>query len=100
MQRLMEQAPNLDAVFVNSDLMAIGAINAIQNSGKTVPGDVAVIGYDDLSIAAYNNLPLTTIRQNISLVGKLLTQNLIQYIQSGTITNVTTPVELVIRQSA
>lgn len=100
MQRLMEQSPKPDAVFVNSDLMAIGAINAIQHSGKTVPEDVAVVGYDDLSIAAYNNLPLTTIRQNISLVGKLLTQNLIQFIQTGTITNVTTPVELVVRQSA
>ena len=51
MQRLLEQSPDLDAVFVNSDLMAIGAINVIQNSGKRVPEDIAVVGYDDLSIA-------------------------------------------------
>ena len=100
MQRLLDQSPDLDAVFVNSDLMAIGAISAIQNSGKRVPEDIAVVGYDDLSIATYNNLPLTTIRQNFPLVGKLLAQNLIQYIQTGIVTNVTTPVELVIRQSA
>ncbi len=100
MQHLLEQSPDLDAVFVNSDLMAIGAINTLQSSGKRVPEDVAVIGFDDLSIAAYNNLPLTTIRQNIPLAGRLLAQNLVQYIQTGVITNVTIPVELVIRKSA
>lgn len=100
MQQLLEQSPDLDAVFANSDLMAIGAINFIQNSGKRVPEDIAVVGYDDLSIANYNNVPLTTIRQNIPLAGKLLAQNLIQFIQSGAITNVTIPVELVIRKSA
>jgi DNA-binding LacI/PurR family transcriptional regulator len=100
MQRLLEQSPDLDAVFVNSDLMAIGAINAIQNSGKRVPDDIAVVGYDDVSIAAFNNLPLTTVRQNIPLAGKLLAQNLVQYVRTGVVTNVTVPVELVIRESA
>jgi DNA-binding LacI/PurR family transcriptional regulator len=100
MQQLLEQFPDLDAVFVNSDLMAIGAISVIQNSGKRVPDDIAVVGYDDLSIANYNNLPLTTVRQNIPLAGKLLAQNLVQYIQTGVVTNVTVPVELVIRKSA
>lgn len=100
MQQLLAQAPDLDAVFVVSDLMAVGAIAVIQNHGQRVPEDIAVVGYDDLSIAIYNNLPLTTIRQNISLIGKLLAQNLIQYIQTGVVTSVMTPVELVIRQSA
>jgi DNA-binding LacI/PurR family transcriptional regulator len=100
MQRLLKQAPDLDAVFVNSDLMAIGAINVIQNSGKRVPEDIAVVGYDDLSVAALNNLPLTTISQNIPMAGRLLAQNLVQYIQTGVVTNVTIPVELVIRKSA
>ncbi|MFT3893732.1 MAG: substrate-binding domain-containing protein [Anaerolineales bacterium] len=84
---------------MNSDLMAIAAINVIQNCGKHVPKDIAVVGYDDLAIAAYNNLPLTTIRQDIPLIGKLLAQNLIHFIQTGEITNVITPVELVIRKS-
>ena len=70
MQQLLKQSPDLDAVFVNSDLMAIGAINVIQNVGKRVPEDIAVIGYDDLSLANYNNLPLTTVRQNIPLAGQ------------------------------
>jgi DNA-binding LacI/PurR family transcriptional regulator len=100
MKQLLEQVPDLDAVFVNSDLMAIGAINAIQHAGRRVPSDIAVIGYDDLSVARFNNLPLTTIRQQIPLAGKLLAQNLIQYIQTGVITHVTIPVELVVRDSA
>lgn len=100
MQRLLEQAPDLDAVFVNSDLMAIAAITVIQASGKRIPGDVAVVGYDDLSIASYTTLPLTTIRQNIPLAGTLLAQNLIHHIDTGLVTNVTVPVELVIRKSA
>lgn len=100
MRRLLEQAPDLDAVFVCSDLMAIGAIDVIRNYGRSVPEGVAVVGYDDLSIAAFNNLPLTTIRQNIPLAGRLLAQNLIQYLQTGLVSNVTIPVELVVRKSA
>jgi DNA-binding LacI/PurR family transcriptional regulator len=99
MHRLMENSPDLDAVFVNSDLMAIAAINVIQNRGKRVPEDIAVVGYDDLPLARYNNLPLTTIRQNLRLAGRLLAQNLTQYIQTGVVTNETIPVELVIRKS-
>jgi DNA-binding LacI/PurR family transcriptional regulator len=100
MQRLLKQSPDLDAVFVNSDLMAVAAIKIILESGRRVPDDVAVVGYDDVSIATYNNLPLTTIRQNVPVAGSLLAQNLIRYIKTGEITNVTTPVELVIRKSA
>ncbi len=100
MQRLLEASPDLDAFFVNSDLMAIAAIQVLQGGGRRVPEDVAVVGYDDLPIAAYNSLPLTTIRQNLPLAGKLLAQNLIQYIQTGVITSVTLPVELVLRRSA
>lgn len=99
-KRLLAKVPDLDAVFVNSDLMAIAAMDAIRGQGKRVPEDVAVVGYDDLSIAELSNPPLTTIRQNIPLAGKLLAQNLVQYIQTGIVTNVSTPVELIVRQSA
>lgn len=97
MRQLLESAPDLDAVFANSDLMAVGAINVLHEQGRRVPQDVAVVGYDDLSIAKINNL--TTISQNIPLVGKLLAQNLIQNIETGLVTNVTIPAELVIRKS-
>ena len=100
MERLLEQAPDLDAVFVNSDLMAAAAINTLQDAGKRVPEEVAVVGFDDLSLAGYNSLPLTTVRQNIPLAGRFLAQNLIQYLKTGVVTNVTIPVELVVRKSA
>ncbi len=99
MNKLLEQAPDLDAVFVNSDLMAIAAMDMIREQGCRVPEDIAVVGYDDLSIAEYSNPPLTTIRQNIPMAGKILAQNLIQYLQTGIVTNVAVPVELVVRKS-
>jgi DNA-binding LacI/PurR family transcriptional regulator len=100
MRSLLEQAPDLDAVFVNSDLMAIEAMNVIREQGWRVPEDIAVVGYDDLSIAAHCNPPLTTIRQNIPLAGRLLAQNLLQHLETGVVTNTSIPVELIIRRSA
>ncbi len=100
MQQLLDHSPDLDAVFVNSDLMAIAAIEVLQTAGRRVPQDVAVVGYDDLSIAARCNPPLTTIRQNIHMAGRLLAQNLLQNLETGLMTNVSLPVELVVRRSA
>ncbi len=100
MLKLLGQAPDLDAVFVNSDLMAIAAMDALREQGRRVPEDVAVVGYDDLSIAEHSNPPLTTIRQNIPLAGKMLAQNLVQYLETNVVTNVSIPVELVMRKSA
>jgi DNA-binding LacI/PurR family transcriptional regulator len=100
MRRLLERVPQLDAVFANSDVMAIAAMDVLRESGRRIPEDVAVIGYDNLSIAAICNPPLTTINQNLPLVGRLLADNLIQFLQKGIVTNVSVPVELVVRQSA
>jgi DNA-binding LacI/PurR family transcriptional regulator len=100
MRQLLAARPDLDAVFANSDLMAAGAINVLHEQGRRVPQDIAVVGYDNLSIAQFNSPPLTTISQKIPLVGKLLAQNLIQNIETGLVTNVTIPAELVIRQSS
>jgi len=100
MKRLLEKIPDIDAVFVNSDLMAIAAMDEIREHGRRVPEDIAVVGYDDLSISEHSNPPLTTIRQNIPLSGKLLALNLIEFLQTGMVTNVTIPVELIVRKSA
>ena len=100
MRMLLERTPDLDAVFVNSDLMAIAAIDAIRKHGRVVPDDVAVVGYDDVSLARYSDPPLTTVRQNGPLAGKLLAENLVQYMRTGVITSVSIPAELVVRRSA
>jgi len=100
MVRLLESAPDLDAVFANSDLIAIAALDALRSAGRSVPDDVAVVGYDDVALARHTNPPLTTIRQNGLLAGKLLAQNLIQHLQTGIVTDVSIPAELVVRESA
>lgn len=99
MHKLLDQDPEMDAVFANSDFIAIGAMNAVRERGKRVPEDISVVGYDDISLAQYSNPPLTTVRQNINESGRLLVQNLIQYLETGIVTNVAVPVELVVRES-
>jgi DNA-binding LacI/PurR family transcriptional regulator len=100
MRTLLDRAPDLDSVFVNSDLMAISAMQTLREAGQRIPEDVAVVGYDNLSIADKATPPLTTVSQNIPLAGKLLAQNLLQYIRTRVVTHVTVPVELIVRQSA
>ncbi len=100
MAQLLERVPDLDAVFANSDLMAIAAMNLLHERGVRIPEDIAVVGYDGLVISENCNPPLTTIDQNISLAGRLLAQNLIQYLQTGLVTNVSIPAKLIQRKSA
>lgn len=65
MTRLLEREPFLDGVFVASDLMAAGALRALHDAGRDVPGDVAVIGFDDHpTLATAMNPPLTTVHQD------------------------------------
>ena len=96
---LLERDPSIDGIFACSDLLALGAIDAVRASGRTVPEDVGVVGYDDSAIAAYANPPLTTIRQDGALIGSLLARTLVQQLQTGAVTNVTIPAELVVRES-
>jgi DNA-binding LacI/PurR family transcriptional regulator len=100
LRELLERAPDVDALFANSDLLAMGAMDAIRAAGQTVPDDIAVIGYDDISLSRYSNPPLTTVRQNGPLAGRLLAGHLIQYLETGVVTNVSIPAELVVRESA
>ena len=99
-ETLLERDPGIDAVFANSDLFALGAIEALRAHDRRVPEDVAVVGYDDIALAAYANPPLTTIRQDGLLVGTLLARTLVQRLETGAVTNVTIPAELVVRESA
>jgi DNA-binding LacI/PurR family transcriptional regulator len=65
MAALLQRVPDLDAVFVASDLMAAGALDALREAGKRVPEDVAVVGFDDHPlIAPHTDPPLTTIKQD------------------------------------
>lgn len=61
MERLLDQSPDLDAVFCCSDDLAVGALAALHDRGIDVPRDVQVVGYDDRSLAVHQRPPLTTI---------------------------------------
>ncbi|HYN63024.1 MAG TPA: LacI family DNA-binding transcriptional regulator, partial [Candidatus Limnocylindrales bacterium] len=82
MQRLLGRAPGLDAVFVASDLMAMGALSALQAAGRSVPDDVAVVGFDDSQLAAQANPPLSSVRQPIEEMGREMTRLLTQMVTS------------------
>lgn len=59
---LAEAEPRPEAVFVASDVVALGALAALKDSGLLVPGDVALVGFDDIPLAAYIDPPLSTVR--------------------------------------
>jgi LacI family transcriptional regulator len=59
---LLGRAPDLDALFVASDVVALGAIGGLRAAGRRVPSDVSVVGFDDVPLAAYFHPPLTTVR--------------------------------------
>ncbi|MEU6676319.1 LacI family DNA-binding transcriptional regulator [Streptomyces sp. NPDC046925] len=106
---LLDRCPDLDAVFVASDLMASGALRVLRERGRRVPEDVAVVGFDDLaSIAEATEPPLTTVHQDIEGMGRLMAQLLFRRTSapsasaadSSPLSSVVTPVRLAVRQSA
>jgi DNA-binding LacI/PurR family transcriptional regulator len=72
MQSLLRQVPDLDGVFVASDLMAFGALAALRQAGRRVPDDVAVVGFDDVATAAVSDPPLTTVAQPVEQMGRIM----------------------------
>jgi len=78
--RLLEAAPATTGILAYNDLMAIGAMRAIRASGRSVPGEMSVVGFDDVAIAAYTDPPLTTIAQSIGELGRLAVEHLVERI--------------------
>lgn len=104
MARLLDARPDLDAVFVSNDMMASGALRVLRERGVRVPEDVAVVGFDDMtSVAEATEPPLTTIRQDVEGMGRLMVRLLMERLNSGTgdwPESVITPTELIRRASA
>ncbi len=80
MSRLIDHRPGIDAVFAASDLMASGALHALQRLGRRVPDDVAVIGFDDSPSAQRTTPPLSTVRQPVDEMGARLASDLLAQI--------------------
>ncbi len=70
MQALLERTREFTAVFCFNDISAIGAIRALKDAGLSVPGDVSVVGFDDILSAAYATPSLTTVRQPLAEMGR------------------------------
>ena len=75
--RLLRRVPDVDGMFVASDLMALGALRALARAGRRVPDDVAVVGFDDIEAAEHAEPPLTTVRQETALQGRAMVRLLL-----------------------
>ncbi len=82
MRSLLEKTRNFTAVFCFNDIAAIGAIRALRDVELSVPGDVSVVGFDDIQSAAYATPSLTTVRQPLAEMGKRGAQVLLKRIAS------------------
>jgi LacI family transcriptional regulator len=99
---LMKRVPRPSAVFVANDSMAVGLLAALENLGVDVPGDLAVVGFDDVDIAGYLRPPLTTVHIDAFALGQRAAQMMVNEIQSpakGTNHNIKLPAVLKIRRS-
>lgn len=102
MQAFLKERVNLDAVFCANDVMAIGAIKAIEEAGFYVPRNIAVAGFDDLPFSSLIKPPLTTIRQPTYEIGEIAVTLLMERIQGkiqGRARKIILPGELVVRES-
>jgi DNA-binding LacI/PurR family transcriptional regulator len=93
--------PNLTALCAVNDPVAIGAVRAAQRLGRIIPDDLAIIGFDDISWAALNNPPLSTVHVYKRRMGQLAARRLVELLQErGTVPSRTTVgINLIIRES-
>ncbi|MFK4594099.1 LacI family DNA-binding transcriptional regulator [Streptomyces pristinaespiralis] len=97
---LLRRAPDIDAVFVASDLMAQGVLDALARAGRRVPEDIAVGGFDDSPAAVSTRPALTTIRQPWDRISKEMVRMLLARIGGEEPAALILPTELVRRDSA
>ena len=96
---LLESGAKFDAIFGGTDLIAIGAMRALQDAGKRVPDDVSVVGFDDMPLAAYVSPGLTTVKQDAELGAEGLVNGIVGLIKGDPVESTLMAPELVVRQS-
>lgn len=99
--RLRTDFPSVTAVFATADILAIGIMAGLTEAGASVPGDVSVVGFDDLDIAQYQNPPLTTVAQNGASMGAEAARRLMTLMEGERSEAIVTliPTRLVVRGS-
>jgi LacI family transcriptional regulator len=101
MRELLDKWPDLDAVFVASDLMAAGAVSVLREQGKSIPGDVAVVGFDDSPSATSGDIQLTTVSQPSVEMGVKMAQMLLGILRGEpTEHECIMPTSMIVRESA
>ncbi|QHT61284.1 LacI family transcriptional regulator [Paenibacillus lycopersici] len=104
LQSLRASGIAFDALFCGNDLLAFGAIKAMEEAGIRVPEDVAVVGYDDIFSARLFKPSLTTVRQPIQDIGQELVQLLLASLETEperrTVRKIVIPTELIVRESS
>ncbi len=96
---LLASGAVFDAVFASSDFAAIGAMRKLQEAGRRVPDDVAIVGFDDLAAARSARPALTTVAQDARMAGEALVEALIDAVERGVSASRLLPVELKVRGS-
>ncbi|MDT0613324.1 LacI family DNA-binding transcriptional regulator [Streptomyces lancefieldiae] len=101
MRELLRRRPDLDAVFAASDVMASGAVLELRAAGRRVPGDVAVVGFDDSIVARHIDPPLTSVRQPLEEMGHTMATLLLDELadRGSGHRAVVLPTRLVVRES-
>lgn len=102
MAELLQREPEIDGVVAASDLIAVGAIEALQDAGRNVPYDVGVVGFDDAPWATQTRPPLSTVRQDALLTGRRMAEIVLGLIDGDEMTHRTEiiPNTVVWRESA
>lgn len=98
-QQLLETNVVFDAIFAVTDLIAIGAMRAIQDAGRRVPDDVAIVGFDDMPLAAYVTPALTTMQQNSQTAAEGLVKGLIGLMEGEPVESTLMEPRLIVRES-
>ncbi len=83
LHQLLERRPDLDAVFISNDQMALGALQAARRLGVRVPQDLAIVGFDDVPEAVYFHPPLSTVRQDMVELGRCAVRELGRTIEAA-----------------
>ncbi len=96
---VLERGARVDALVCASDLIAIGALRALQARGLRVPDDVALTGYDDIPMAQFTTPALTSVQQDTKRAGELLVDTLLKMVQGEAMAPIKLAPQLVVRQS-
>jgi len=96
---LIARGVEVDGIVAASDLIALGALRSLQKAGRTVPQDVAIVGYDNIQVAAYTQPSLTTIDQDMSKAGRVMVSKLLAASEKTPLRSERLPADLIVRES-